>query len=587
MISKWRLNLVMAAFFAAAFLLLAKLFYWQVLADDQLASIAEAQQLSTIELSARRGQILASDQSFLVANQPAYFAYLVRKQPDQLNSDLAEKLAPYIFASVVSSATPSALLTDQDKALLTEQAEDIINQRLADQRLIWIPLAHKLPRTVKNRLETLGLENLFFEEEQSRFYPEASMSAHLVGFVGSDIQGRDTGYHGLEGYYHQELAGRPGIIRQEKDAYNQPIIVGSFTEQEKKDGRDLQLYLNKAIQYLAEKKLQQGIERYGAASGSVTIIDPQTGAILAMASLPAYDPAEYFRYDKKLFPNPVVSESFEPGSIFKVMVMAAALDTDSVELDTKCDICDGPLKIDKYTINTWDNKYRPDSNLTDIIVYSDNVGMVFVGQKIGLDKFLDYFHKFGFTQPTGIDLQDEIIPEARPDKQWTYVDLATASFGQGFVTTGMQLLQAVSAIANGGEMIQPQVVKNVISQDRTITIPTKSKGRVISPETAQKVTEMMVAAVKHGEAQWTSLRGYDIAGKTGTAQIAVGGKYAEEITNASFIGFAPAKDPKFAMLVTLKQPQTSPWASETAAPLWFSIAKDLLNYFNIVPKTNN
>jgi cell division protein FtsI/penicillin-binding protein 2 len=584
---RWRLLSLTLAFFLAGFLLLARLFYWQILADEELNRIAEAQQLSTLELPARRGQILASDASFLVANQPAYFAYLIRQPEQTFDSNLAQKLAPLVFSSLAESATPSAQLSPQDQKTLIKEAETLLNDRLNDQRLIWIPLAHKLTANTKTELSDLDLPQLFFEEEQRRFYPEASMAAHLLGFVGSDVQGRDLGYHGLEGYYQQELAGRPGIIRQEKDASNQPIMMADFFEQEKRDGRDLQLYLNLALQYLAEKKLKTGLDQYQAASGSVTIIDPKTGAVLAMVSLPRYDPAEYFRYDQKLYTNPVVAESFEPGSVFKPFVMAAALDTEAVKPETKCDNCSGPVKIDKYTINTWNNEYHPDCNMTDIIVNSDNVGMVFVGQRLGLDKFLEYFKKFGFTQKTGIDLQDEVIPDPRADKDWTYVDLATASFGQGFVVTGMQLLQAMTAIANQGEMIEPHVVSQVIGPDRTLELPVKSKGRVISVETAQKVTAMMVAAVKQGEAKWTQITGYDIAGKTGTAQIAVGGKYAEEITNASFIGFAPSQSPKFVMLVTLKQPQTSPWASETAAPLWFSIAKDLLNYFNVVPQPSN
>lgn len=583
--SQWRLLFLSLFFALIPFLLLARLFYWQILASEKLTELAESQQLTTLEIAAKRGDILTSDASFLITNQPAYFAYLIRNPEKPFPQDLAVKLAPYIYSSISYSATPSSFLSFTDKKHLIQQTEDIILKRLADERLAWIPLARKLTEQQKWVLEGLGISHIFFEEDQNRLYPEASMAAHLVGFVGQDEQGRDVGYHGLEGFYQQELAGRPGIIRQEKDAFNQPIIMGEYLQQQTKDGRSLQLHLDKSLQYLVEKKLQKGIDQFGAKAGSVAVMDPHTGAILAMASLPGYDPIEYARYQESLYLNPIVSDAFEPGSIFKVIIMSAALDTDSVKPDTKCDICDGPLKIDKYTIKTWDDKYYPDSNITDIIVRSNNVGMVFVGQKLGLDKFLDYFKKFGFTELTGIDLQDEIIPPPRPDQQWTYVDLATASFGQGFVATGMQLLQAVSAIANGGQLIQPQVVHQVIG-DRQITIPAKVKHRVISPETAKTITGMMVAAAKEGEAKWTAKKGYQIAGKTGTAQIAVGGKYAEEKTNASFIGFAPADNPKFTMLVTLKEPSTSQWASETAAPLWFSIAQDLLNHFNVIPSGN-
>ena len=581
---KWRLLILQGLFVLAGFLLVSRLFYWQVLAKDQLSSLAESQQHSTIEVAAKRGEILATDGSFLVANQPAFFAFLNRDRGQSISSELIKKIAPIIYDSVSLSATPSADLTASEKEKLIDQTENILSERLADERLTWIPIAKKISLAQKQTLEALDFEGFNFEEDQTRLYPEASMAAHLTGFVGFNEQGKDQGFYGLEGYYQRELAGRPGIIRQEKDAFNQPILMGEFLTQFKKDGRQIKLHLDKGLQYLAERKLKKGIKQFGARAGSVTIIDPYTGAILAMSSLPAYLPTDYASFEPKLFLNPVVSDAFEPGSIFKVMTMAAALDSEVIKLDTKCDICHQPVKIDKYTIKTWDDKYRPDSNMTDVLVHSDNVGMVFIGQKLGLDKFLDYFDRFGFREITNIDLQDEVVPQPKPDKDWTFVDLATASFGQGFVATSIQLVQAVSVIANGGNLVEPHVVSEVIGDQRSITIPPKTKHRVISQETAQTVTDMMVAAAKEGEAKWTNTGGYKIAGKTGTAQIAVGGKYEEEKTNASFIGFAPADNPKFVMLVTLKEPSTSQWASETAAPLWFSIAQDLLNHFNVVPE---
>ena len=581
--SPWRLNLV-SIFFALIFILIiGRLFYWQILAGDSLAVLAQTQQQTSLELSAKRGEILTSDNSFLVANQPAYFTYLSR-QNQPLALDLASLLAPIVYNQVTQSATPSGMLSDSEKKQLITQAQTTLQNRFDDPSLTWIPLARKLTQQTRWQIESLNINNLYFEEEQTRLYPEASMAAHLIGFVGSTEQGKDIGLYGLEGFYQTELAGRPGLILQEKDAFNQPILTGRYQQQIAKDGRQLKLYLDKGLQFLVETKLKKALDRYGAKAGSVTIMDPNTGAILAMASFPSYNPMEFTRYDPSLYLNPVISDAFEPGSIFKVFVMAAALQEEGIKIDTICDICDGPVKIDKYTINTWDNNYRPNSSITDILVHSDNVGMVFVGQKLGLDKYLDYFHRFGFTDSTDIDLQDESTPEAKPDKDWTYVDLATGSFGQGFVVTGMQLLQAVSAIANGGNLVTPRVVDKVISNNQELTIPVKIKRQVISPETAKLVTEMMVAAAKSGEAQWANVKGYRIAGKTGTAQIAFGGQYAKEKTNASFIGFAPADNPKFAMLVTLKEPQTSQWASETAAPLWFSLAQDLLNHFNILPE---
>ena len=581
----WRLAVLSWSFLLAAGLLLGKLFYWQVLSSDRLLALAQAQQQTTIELPARRGEILFSDGSPLVANQPGYLAYLIREDDTDKPEAIAETLAPIVFNSLTISATPSSQLSLSAVNELIKAAAAALTERLADLNFKWIPIGRKLNSAQKAKLEATGYK-IYFEDDQSRFYPEASMAAHLTGFIGSNEKGTDLGYGGLEGYYQQDLAGRPGIVRQEKDAFNQPILIGSYALQEKKDGRQLTLNLNKGLQFMVEKRLKKALDQYGAKAGSVTVMDPKTGAVLAMASLPSFDAAEFNRYDPSLYLNPVAAEAFEPGSIFKVIIMASALDVQVVEPDTICDICSGPVKVDKYTINTWNDEYRPNSTVTDVIINSDNVGMVFVGQKLGLDKFLPYYHKFGFGDKTGIDLQDEVVPAGRTDGQWTFVDMATASFGQGFVATGMQLLAAVGAIANDGELIAPQVVKSVTGPDQQLILPVKSKGQVVSKEAADQITAMMVAAAKTGEAKWTAVPGYNIAGKTGTAQVAVGGKYSSEKTNASFIGFAPADNPKFVMLVTLKEPSSSPWASETAAPLWFQISQELLNHFNVVPNPN-
>ncbi len=573
-------------FFVALFLvLIAKLFYWQVLAQDTLSQIALNQQQTTLEVPARRGDILFSDGSPLATSQPTWLAYLVRGhgQPDL--TQWSEKLAGILYPQLALSGTPSAQLNPSEVEALTKKAEAALDSRLSDENINWISLGSRVNLAQKLALDGLKLDSLWLEPTQGRFYPEASMAAHLLGFVGLDSRGKDKGYYGLEGYYNLELSGRPGVIREEKDAFNQPIVSGDFSAQSKKDGRTLELNIDKGLQFIVESKLEKGVERYGAKAGSVTVMDPYTGAVLAMASLPGYDPVEYNRYQTENYLNPVVADAFEPGSIFKVMVMAAGIDSGVVKPETVCDICDGPAKIDKYEIKTWNNEYHPNSTMTDVIIHSDNVGMVFVGQKLGVDRFLDYFHRFGFTESTGIDLEDENIPQPKPDNKWTYVDVATGSFGQGFLATGMQLLTAVSAIGNGGELVQPRLVKEIISEGHPVQLPQKIKHRVISEETAREIKDIMVAAAGSGEAKWADIKGYKIAGKTGTAQVAVGGKYAEEKTNASFVGFAPADHPKFAMLVTLREPSTSQWASETAAPLWFSIAQDLFNHFNVVPQS--
>jgi len=264
--------------------------------------------------------------------------------------------------------------------------------------------------------------------------------------------------------------------------------------------------------------------------------------------------------------------------------MAAALDAGVVEPDTKCDICDGALKVDKYFIETWNKKYYPESTMTDVIVHSDNVGMSFVSQKMGYDLMYDYLEKFGIGSLTGIDLQGESSVQLRKKGTWNIVDLVTSSFGQGIATTPIQMLRASSVVANKGVMVTPKVVKAIELDGWQQDVKNEEKVRVISKEASEKMTSIMVESARHGEAQWTNLKGFSVAGKTGTAQIPIAGHYDAEKTIASFVGFAPANNPKFIMLVTLKEPQSSQWASETAAPLWYSIARDLFIFFGIQPE---
>jgi len=348
-------------------------------------------------------------------------------------------------------------------------------------------------------------------------------------------------------------------------------------------GRSLVLNLDRPLQFLAEKRLQEGIKKYSASSGLVVIMDPKTGGILSMASFPTYDQSAYYLYDSELYRNPVISSSFEPGSIFKVFVMAAGIDSGKIKVDDICDACGGPKKIGEYTIKTWNEKYYPNSSMTDVIIHSDNVGMVYAGQKLGFEKLYDYLKNFGFGQRTGIDLQGEITPELRNRNDWREIDLATASFGQGIAATPIQILAAVSAIANKGELYQPQVVNKIFEDPHVVEIKPIKKGRPISAKTAGIITEMMIQAVEKGEAKWARPQGWRIAGKTGTAQIPIAGHYDPEKTVASFIGFAPADNPDFVMLVALREPKTSPWGSETAAPLWFEIAKDIFKLWRIPP----
>jgi cell division protein FtsI/penicillin-binding protein 2 len=560
--SNARINILLIGFFLAILLIIGRLFFWQIVSSEELSAVAKYQHGDFLEIPAQRGKIFARDKFPLVTNQEAYLVFASLPKLNRSPKEIADDLAPLI-------ASPSVSLEIEKKLTRTD--------------VVWVPIAHKVDYEIRKSIETLALQGIGFEEETARIYPEASSAAHLLGFVGSDINGQEKGYFGLEGYYDRELRGKPGWLRQERDALGAPILVGESERQEEKNGRDLVTTIDRAAQFIVEKRLKDGIKRYGAKSGSVVVMDPSTGEILSMVSFPSYDPARFSSFAENLYPNPIVSSSYEPGSTFKVLTMAAGIDSGVVKPDTQCTECDGPRKIAEYTIKTWNDKYPTNPTMTEVIQQSNNVGMVFVGEKLGVDRLVDYLEKFGLSRPTGIDLEGEISPKFRPKDQWKNIDVATASFGQGIAISPIQMVRAVGALANKGKLMKPFVVKEVVGEDGQTEIKPEVERVVVKPSTARTITEMMVNAVDQGEAKWCKPKGYRVAGKTGTAQIPVAGHYDEEKTIASFVGFAPADEPKFVMLVTLREPTSSPWGSETAAPLWFDIASDLFAYWGIQP----
>lgn len=552
---------ILFTFFSIVFgVIVLRLFYWQVIAAGSLARAASAQHFIELTIPASRGGIVDRNGNPLVINQPAFLAFGEPRNIENVRQ-FSEKVSPPLLLDV----------------------EDTI-AKLSEPNRVWVPLKHKVELSVANALKALELKGLGFEKEPKRFYPEASTAAHLLGFVGSDTNGIDTGYFGLEGYYDRQLRGISGSRRLEKDAHGAPILIGNEMRLSPEDGRTLVLHIDKAVQQMTEKRLREGINRYGAKEGTAIVIDPATGGVLAMASYPNYDPRSYADFDRMLYKNPVVGSTYEPGSTFKPLMMATAIDNNLVKPDTEMDE-DGPVQVGPYFIRTWNNKYNGKITMTQVLERSSNVGMVFVARKLGRDKLIQAIKDYGFGRSTDIDLEDETSPALRPDDDWKEIDEYTASFGQGIAVTPIQMVRAVAALANGGKLMEPHIVSEIRdTKGKTVTIKPKVVREVVRPETASIVTEMMVSAVENGDAKWAKPKGYRIAGKTGTAQIPVAGHYDESKTIASFVGFAPADKPKFVILVTLREPTSSPWGSETAAPLFFSIARDLFTYWGIPPQ---
>ncbi|HVZ12025.1 MAG TPA: penicillin-binding protein 2 [Patescibacteria group bacterium] len=554
-----RFGIVLLGIFVLYTLLVIRLFYWQAVEAESLSELSKAQSFSTLTVPALRGDILASDGFPLATNNITYLLYANPKLITD-KAGVSGEIAPILGSD---SASVSAKLS---------------------QDLFWVKLAQNIDSGQKHAIENLNIPGIGFEQTYSRFYPEASMAAQLVGFLGRDNEGQNHGYFGIEGQYNSQLSGRDGAQYGVRDALGNQII-NDVRKDPKIDGRTLKLTIDRTIQFSVDQKLRDGVEKYGADSGSVIVMDTKTGAILADASEPTFDPKTYYDFDTSTYTNPILSSLYEPGSTFKVLVMAAGIDLGLVTPDTRCNICSHAIQMGEYKIKTWDDNYFPNTTMNDVIVHSDNTGMVFVGQKIGVNNLVKYLKKFGFGEPTGIDLQGETTGIIRSQDQWIPIDLATTSFGQGISLTPIQLITAVNSIANNGVRMKPHVVSQIITPDgQTIDVKPVATNRTVSAVTAKTVTSMMVNAVENGEAKFAKIKDYKIAGKTGTAQIPVAGHYDPSQTVASFVGFFPPSDPKVTMLVLFNRPKSSIYGAETAAPLFFSIARDLIKYYNLPPE---
>lgn len=576
------------SFFFLIFLaaIAARLFYWQVVEGENLARAASLQRNLTRQIPADRGTIYAKDGKILAGNEAGYLVFASTVDLKDSVAGVAKKLAPILASAQTEQLSRLTLLKGQQ--LPTVDAKEIeldLVAKLSKPNNYYIPLVHHLPQKYTDQVEQLNIFGLGFDPEPIRLYPEGSLAATTLGFVGSDTNGEAVGYFGLEGFYNAELSGKSGVESLEKDAAGRPIPIGSFDILPPRDGRDLTTTIDRFVQFIVEKHLREGVALYGARSGTATVLDPKTGDILASVTWPAFDPRDYQRYDKAGYKDGLTGDTYEPGSTFKIATMAIGLDTGVVGPDTECPVCSGPLVVQGHSIKTWNNKYfASGETMTKILEHSNNVGTAWLAGKVGRDRFYEYTKKFGLGVKTGLDIEGEESGVFYSGSSVLQpLDLATMGFGQGFSTTALKILQIAGSIANEGMMMQPRFVSKITDLDREIVLEPKKVGQVIKPETARVLTQMLVKAVENGEARRLVPKGYRVAGKTGTAQIAIAGKYDPNKTIASFVGFTPAEDPKFAMIVKYVEPTTTPHGATTAVPTFMSITKDLFGYFGLAP----
>lgn len=545
-------RVLLGGFIIIFILIVIRLFFIQVLQTN-----GGGDYLATRRLEPERGKIYDRKGQPLVMNEVLYRLFLepqLISEPEKTTLQLSHILA-------IDEATISAKIDKTKK---------------------WVAVTTGVTEIQKKKLITTRLPGLGFDEMWDRYYPDASIAAHIVGFVGKTDAGEDVGRSGIEGFYQKDLAGLPGLIRSDVDLLGKPIFLGTQERIDPENGRDLYLTLDKAVQAITKERLKKGLEQYDAREGCAIIADPNTMEILALSCLPDYDPQTYYQFTDSVFRDVAISDGYEPGSTFKPLIMAAAIDAGLVTPGTVFDES-GPVQVGEYAIHTWNNAYEGRITLTRALEKSSNVGMVFVGNKLGNERLYQSILSYGFGSLTRIDLEGEVPGVIKPKQEWYPIDYATATFGQGLAVTPIQMIRAFSAIINGGKLMKPYVVRQLRGETTQIVEPIVER-RVISEKTSDLMKKMLLATIENGETKNLKPRGYQIGGKTGTAQIAIQGHYDATKTIASFIGFSPIKHPRFIGLVIVKEPKSSQWGSETAAPIFFNIAKDLIVYYNIAPE---
>ena len=409
----------------------------------------------------------------------------------------------------------------------------------------------------------------------SRFYPEGTLGSSVVGFLGFQDKNR-MGQYGLEEYYETWLSGQVGF----KNFLNKVGLARGSTP-----GSSLILTIDKNIQFFVETKLKELTYKWSASGGNVIIQNPQTGAILAMASWPDFDPNQYSKYSLKNFINPNIQSSFEPGSSFKPITMAAALDTGAVNSETTF-FDSGEVKIGSSTVRNYDLKSNGYQTMAQVLEKSINTGAIFAMRQTGREKFLEYIEKFQFGRKSDIDLAGEVSGNIKNLASGREINFVTASFGQGIAVTPLQLINSYSAIANGGRLMRPYVVEKIIKPSgESVEVRPEVISEPITPETAKTLKLMLVSVIENGSIKKAKVPGYKIAGKTGTAQEAKkDGGYSDFFIH-NLVGFGPAENPRFTILLKLDRPKGIETAAVSLADAFGDIARFLISYYGIAPST--
>ena len=456
--------------------------------------------------------------------------------------------------------------------------DEVLNRLQRRQAFVWIK--RKINREEAARLRELDLPGIAFTQELQRFYPKGKLAAHLLGFAGIDGQGLE----GIEHYYDRYLRGRPGKSSIGFDGRGRGLPQTGQRHHPSTPGHDLVLTIDEYVQHIAEREAERALTRWRALRVTIIIMDPRTGAILAMTSHPSYDPNHFRDYPKTAYRNPGVEFAQPPGSTFKPIVLAAALETGVVNWDDRF-YCPGSIAVSGERISCWQRQGHGSIDLSEALQNSCNVAFVQIGNRLGAQRFFEFYRALGFGAPTGIDLPGEARGIAVRQADLRPIDLAVMSFGQTLTVTPLQLLTAISAVANGGRLLQPHIARELRDpgSGEVVLKGTGGGRRVLSADTARALAQAMEATVTQGTGRPAYREGYALAGKTGTAQKVIDGRVSEEHHIATFVGFGPVYDPQVAAVVIVDEPVGSVWGSQVAAPVFRAVMEDLFRYLGIAP----
>ncbi len=436
-------------------------------------------------------------------------------------------------------------------------------------------------------IRTAKLRGIGVHKGRTRLYPEAGLGGQMLGFVAVNDANVRVGKYGLEGYFDEELRGKEGKLIAERDAAGRRLTIGSIQFEEAQDGKDFVLTIDRRMQFFVCAKAAEATKRFGAKASSIVVVDPKDGSLLAACSDPDFDPASFRKVeDIATFNNPITFTHYEPGSIFKPITLAAGIDAGKITPRSTYNDT-GAETIDEFTIRNSDKKSHGVQTMTQVLEKSLNTGTIYVERLLGKDLFRSYIEKFGFGERTGVPLSAEGKGDISQIYKKGEIFGATASFGQGIATTPLQMAMAFVPLANGGLRFAPRLIEGYRRSDGSVErLPPKVVERVIEENTSRLISAMMVNVVENGHGKRAGVPGYYVAGKTGTAQIPNpnGPGYLKDATIGSFVGYAPAEEPKFVIFVKIDRPTTVEFAESSAAPIFGEVAKELISLMHIPPE---